>query len=56
MPCKLNAQWHVKNKISKKPTIDQRIKWHLEHAKNCTCRPFSGKILTEIKKRGIKII
>jgi len=50
---KINAKWHLENKMPKKPTLDQRIKWHLEHAKNCSCRPLGGKILEEIKKRGI---
>jgi hypothetical protein len=52
---KINKEWHLANKMPKKPTIEQRIKWHLEHARNCTCRPLHGKILEEIKKRGIKV-
>ena len=51
----LNKDWHLANKMPKKPTIDQRINWHLEHSKNCNCRPLDGKILKEIKKRGIKL-
>lgn len=35
------------------PTLDQRVKWHVEHAKNCTCRPLHGKILEEIKRRSV---
>lgn len=56
----INAKWHLKNKMPNPPagglTIDQRIEWHLEHAKNCACRPLGGKILEEIKKRGLKIL
>jgi hypothetical protein len=52
---KINADWHKKNKMPKNPTVDQRIEWHLAHAKNCQCRPLGGKILDEIKKRGIKV-
>ncbi|CAG1005788.1 hypothetical protein METP2_03692 [Methanosarcinales archaeon] len=33
------------------PTMDQRVKWHIEHARNCSCRPLGGKILEELKKR-----
>jgi len=51
----INKVWHLANKMPKKPTIDQRIKWHLEHVKNCDCRPLVGKILEEIKKRGVRI-
>lgn len=52
---RINASWHLINKMPKNPTLDERIKWHLEHAKNCVCRPLGGKILEEIKKRGIKV-
>ncbi len=52
---KINAEWHRANKMPKNPTLDQRIKWHLEHARNCSCRPLAGKILEEIKKRGLKV-
>jgi hypothetical protein len=52
---KINAKWHLANKMPKNPTLDQRVKWHVEHARNCQCRPLAGKILAEIKKRGIKI-
>ena len=50
---KINAEWHTKNKMPENPTLDERIKWHLAHAKNCICRPRGGKILEEIKKRGL---
>ncbi|MFA5025307.1 MAG: hypothetical protein WC503_02280 [Candidatus Shapirobacteria bacterium] len=52
---KINAGWHLANKMPKNPTLNQRVEWHLEHSKNCNCRPLSGKILEEIIKRGIKI-
>ena len=52
---KINKEWHLANRMPKNPTIDQKIKWHLEHSKSCTCRPLGGKILEEIKKRKIKI-
>lgn len=51
---KLNAEWHLKNKMPKIPTLDQRIAWHLEHIKHCRCRGLSPKLIEEIKKRKIK--
>lgn len=50
---KINAEWHLKNKMPEKATTEQRIKWHLEHVKNCECRPIPDKLLSEIKKRKI---
>lgn len=51
----INKEWHLANRMPKNPTLDQRIQWHIEHAKHCKCRPIDEKILEEIKKRGIKI-
>lgn len=50
---KINAEWHGKNKMPKNPTLDERVKWHLEHSKNCSCRPLGGTILEEITKRKL---
>ncbi len=47
----INAEWHAKHKMPKNPTLDQRVKWHLEHARHCGCRPASGEVLEEIRKR-----
>jgi hypothetical protein len=52
---KINAQWHKSHRMQKNATLDQRVEWHIEHAKNCSCRPLGGKILEEIKKRGVAI-
>jgi len=40
---------------AKNPTLQQRIDWHLEHAKNCGCRKIPGKLAEEMKKRNIRI-
>lgn len=50
---KINSTWHAKNMMPKKATLDDRVKWHLEHSKNCNCRPLGGMILGEIKKRKL---
>jgi hypothetical protein len=47
----INAEWHLKNKMPVKATLEQRIKWHMEHAKHCKCRPIPAKLLAEIKNR-----
>jgi len=51
---KLNKEWHLKHPMPKNPTFEQRIKWHLAHQRNCSCRPIAGKLAEEMKKRGIK--
>jgi hypothetical protein len=50
----INKEWHLKNRMPKNPTVEQKLKWHLEHSKNCACRPITKELLKEIKKRGIK--
>lgn len=54
MTMKINKEWHTKNKMPKNPSFEQRVKWHLAHQRNCSCRPIAGKLAEEMKKRGIK--
>jgi len=46
----INAKWHLKNKMPKNPTEEVRIKWHIEHLKNCPCRAPSPKLIKEIEE------
>jgi hypothetical protein len=51
---KINKIWHEKNRMPKNANFEQRVKWHLEHQKNCSCRPVPEKLVAEMKKKGIK--
>ncbi len=44
MPPRLNADWHRVNVMPKKPTLEQRVAWHVEHSANCACRPMPESI------------
>ena len=35
---KINKEWHLSHKMPKNPTTEQRVEWHIQHAKHCTCR------------------
>lgn len=51
---KINKEWHLKNKMPKNPTVEQRIDWHLNHLKHCQCRTdIPEKLKEEMKKRNI---
>ncbi len=50
----INKEWHLKNRMPKNPSLDERINWHLEHSKNCRCREMPDNIKKEIKKRRLK--
>ncbi|MEJ0013107.1 MAG: hypothetical protein WDM94_10885 [Bauldia sp.] len=52
---KINAAWHDANPMPKNPTLDQRIAWHVAHARHCGCRPVPDKLGEEMVKRGIKV-
>jgi hypothetical protein len=51
----LNKEWHLNHKMPKKATFDQRVQWHLEHQKHCSCAPIPKKLLEEMNKRNIKM-
>jgi len=50
----INKEWHLKNKMPKNPTLDQRIAWHVEHQKHCFCREMPEKLRLEIQKQRQK--
>jgi hypothetical protein len=46
----MNKEWHLKNKMPKNATEEQRIKWHVEHEKNCDCRPMPRNLKEQLNK------
>jgi len=49
----LNAAWHDAHPMPKGATLDQRVAWHLAHAKACGCRAIPATVATELTRRGI---
>jgi len=47
----MNAAWHQENRMPDRATLRQRVKWHLEHVRECGCRPIPRTILATILKR-----
>jgi len=41
---RMNAAWHERHPMPKKPTVAQRLAWHQLHQKNCGCRPMPAKL------------
>jgi hypothetical protein len=52
-PPKLNKAWHAANRMPARATLEQRIRWHLEHRKHCGCRPIPPKLAEAMKARGL---
>jgi hypothetical protein len=51
---KINKEWHLKHPMPKNPSFEERLEWHREHQKNCSCHPeLPAKLMEEMKKRGI---
>jgi hypothetical protein len=48
----MNATWHKKHPMPKKPTLDERVQWHLAHAKACGCREIPKTVIAELRRRG----
>jgi len=47
----INKEWHEKNRMPKNATFEERVKWHKEHNKKCSCHPgFPKKLEEEMKK------
>jgi predicted nucleotidyltransferase len=51
----INKEWHLKNKMPKNATVEQRLQWHLKHEKHCKCRPMPKELkkITKGSKRRI---
>lgn len=52
---KINAVWHKAHLMPKNATLDQRIEWHIAHAKACGCREITGKLRDQVIERGIDV-
>lgn len=45
---KINKEWHLKHLMPKNPTTEERIRWHIAHAKHCACREIPASLQQEI--------
>lgn len=46
----LNKDWHLKNRMPKNATEQQRIDWHIKHARQCGCREIPKSLAEKMKK------
>jgi hypothetical protein len=47
----INASWHRKHPMPERPSPEQRLRWHLAHARACGCRKLSASFLRELRRR-----
>jgi len=53
---KINENWHKKNPMPSKPTLNERIQWHADHARECACRPIPDSIRKKMSERKPKLV
>jgi len=52
----INAKWHKKNPMPKRASLNQKIQWHVDHARECGCRPIPPKLQEKLKERKPKLV
>lgn len=50
----MNRIWHDEHRLNPAATLDERVEWHLEHAKLCGCRDMPDNIKQILAERGIE--
>ena len=48
-----NREWHSTHPLPMHPSIEQRLLWHLEHARYCGCHEIPRTVREEMVRRGI---
>jgi hypothetical protein len=51
---RINRDWHAANPMPKAATFDQRLAWHVAHARHCGCRDMPNGIRAELVRRGVR--
>ena len=51
----MNKDWHAKNRMPKNATMNERVRWHEEHALACGCRPVPRTVQAEIEDRNRQV-
>jgi hypothetical protein len=52
----INAVWHAAHRMPRNATLEQRVHWHVDHARNCGCWPeLPPPIVAELKRRRIRL-
>lgn len=52
---KINAEWHLANKMPVNPTKRQRAAWHYEHARQCGCHALTPSIVSLLVSQGFEV-
>jgi hypothetical protein len=48
----MNREWHEAHPMPRNATLEQRAEWHLEHERNCSCRPIPRTVREYLESRS----
>ena len=48
----MNTDWHDEHVLGSKASLDERVRWHLQHAQKCACRPIPSDVQAAIDKHA----
>jgi len=48
----INATWHKDHPMPARASAQQRLRWHLAHAKACGCRKLTASMLSELRRHA----
>ena len=46
----MNVTWHSEHPLSRKASLDERIRWHLDHKAICGCRLIPASLQAKIEE------
>jgi len=46
----MNQAWHLRHRMPRNATREQRVRWHTAHALACACRPIPASVRAEAEK------
>jgi hypothetical protein len=49
----MNERWHAENKLHPNAPLSARAQWHLEHRRECGCRPIPEKLFAQMRELGM---
>jgi uncharacterized protein YdhG (YjbR/CyaY superfamily) len=50
-PGRRNAAWHSSHRLPRGASLDERVRWHVAHARACACRPMPPSVRAKLDRR-----
>lgn len=50
----MNADWHKEHVLGSRASMDERERWHVQHAQECGCRPIPKAVQDVIDQHAAR--